>query len=60
MLRQQSVFAWLAGRPTKVVLRASNESTASLWMMDLKEQMAHWSQRDVRSPVRRTRSIELL
>lgn len=60
MLRQQSMFAWLAGRPTKVVLRANNESTASLWMMDLKEQIATWSQRDVKSPVRRARSVDLL
>ena len=60
MLRQQSMFAWLAGRPTKVVLRANNESTASLWMLDLKEQISQWSQREVKSPVRRTRSVDLL
>lgn len=60
MLRQQSVFAWLAGRPTKVVVRANNESTASLWMMDLKDQISHWSQREVKSPVRRSKSVDLL
>ena len=45
MLRQQSMFQWLSGRSTKLVLRAANAEEATRWIVDLKEQMARWSGR---------------
>jgi hypothetical protein len=61
MLRQQSVFAWLAGRATKVVLRAPDERAASRWICDIKDQMARWGPRtEVRSPIRRQNSVDVM
>eukprot|EP00892_Ulva_mutabilis_P000330 jgi/Ulvmu1/10298/UM060_0100.1 len=58
--RQQSVFQWLAGRSTKLVLRAADGGEATQWIVDLKEQMALWSGRThVPSPAQRRSASEL-
>lgn len=60
LLRQQSVFQWLAGRSTKLVLRAADAAEATLWIVDLKEQMALWSGRtEIQSPAKKRSAAEL-
>lgn len=60
LLRQQSMLQWLSGRSTKLVLRASDAAEATLWIVDLKEQMALWSGRvDIKSPEKKRSAAEL-